>query len=73
MTYRRMVVIYIHRNPLKHGLVDSIEKWQHSSYQEILSSKSDICQVEEVIQWFGGRDIFKFCHQLKTEITLGAF
>jgi putative transposase len=69
--YRRMVVIYIHRNPLKHGLVDDLMKWQYSSYQEILDSKSEICCGEEVIKWFENREIFEFCHKLKTEITLG--
>ncbi len=73
ITYRRMVVIYIHRNPLKHGLVDDFKKWQYSSYQEIISYNSEICQVEEVIKWFGSIEIFEFCHHLKTEITLGAF
>ncbi len=73
ITYRRMVVIYIHRNPLKHNLVDDFKKWQYSSYQEILSSKSEFCNGEEVIRWFGSKEIFKFCHHLETEITLGAF
>jgi REP element-mobilizing transposase RayT len=73
ISYRRMVVIYIHRNPLKHGLTDDLMKWQHSSFKEILSQNSEICRGEEVIKWFGSIDIFEFCHQLKTEITLGAF
>lgn len=73
ITYRRMVVIYIHRNPLKHELVDDLRKWQHSSYQEILSAKPEICHGEDVISWFGNKEIFEFCHQMKTEITLGGF
>lgn len=35
--YLTTVIIYIHRNPQKHGLVDDYRDWPHSSYRAISS------------------------------------
>ena len=72
MDYMRGVVIYIHRNPIKHGYIESIEEWSHFSYSKILNGKKDTINVrtDEVLEWFGGKDNFKNYHSLEISIDL---
>lgn len=67
MDYLRTVVVYIHRNPLKHGTVEQIDDWNHSSYREYLYSNYRYCRITGVIDWFGDMNIFKYCHTLDPE------
>ncbi len=37
--YLTNTINYIHQNPVKHGFVESLEDWQHSSFNSLISSK----------------------------------
>ncbi len=37
---------YIHQNPLKAKMVDKIEDWKYSSFNEYLFNKPNLCNVE---------------------------
>lgn len=65
--YLRTVVIYIHRNPVKHNLVENISDWKFSSYLEHIQSASRYCITREVLAWFGTRDMFRFSHSFDPE------
>ncbi len=65
--YLRTVVIYIHRNPLKHGIVENIKDWNHSSYLEYRDAGPRYCKKSDVLEWFVDMEIFKFCHTLDPE------
>ena len=65
--YLRTVVIYIHRNPLKHGIVENINAWNHSSYHEYLFAGPRYCRKRDVLEWFGDISFFKYCHTLDPE------
>jgi len=65
--YLRTVVIYIHRNPLKHGIAQNINEWNHSSYLEYLNSDPCYCRKRDVLDWFGDMKLFKFCHNMDPE------
>ena len=67
MDYMRSAVVYIHRNPVKHGLVNDLKDWEHSSYKRILERYPKNSQVQEVIAWFGNCDIFKYCHLIEPD------
>ena len=67
MDYLRTAVVYIHRNPVKHGLVDDLNDWEFSSYKSILERQPGNTQVKEVIDWFGNCDIFKYCHLIESD------
>jgi len=56
------VVIYIHHNPQKHGLITDFRNWKHSSYQTLLSTGSTRLRRDIVMDWFGGRDSFVQLH-----------
>ncbi|MEJ2736429.1 MAG: hypothetical protein P8189_23160, partial [Anaerolineae bacterium] len=47
--YFTYLVVYIHRNPEKHGLVDDFRHWPHSSYEAILSTKPSRNLVNESV------------------------
>jgi putative transposase len=52
--YFAQLVVYIHRNPEKHGLVDDFCDWPYSSYHALVSSKPTHLQRDDVLDWFGG-------------------
>ena len=55
-------VVYIHRNPQKHGLVDDFHDWQYSSYRAILSDKVSHIRRLDAFCWFDGRASFEAAH-----------
>ncbi|MFC2098546.1 transposase, partial [Bacteroidota bacterium] len=65
--YLKTVVIYIHRNPVKHGLVEDLGDWKYSSYREIVNSRPRYCNNGDVMEWFSTKENFKFCHSLDTD------
>ena len=65
--YLKTVVIYIHRNPIKHGLVNALTEWKHSSYMEFLNGCPRYCKKNDVLDWFSTKEIYKFCHTLDSD------
>ena len=61
--YFIQVVIYIHRNPQKHGFVDDFRTWPHSSYHTLLSTQPTRLQRDEVLEWFQGVEPFVDMHR----------
>jgi REP element-mobilizing transposase RayT len=51
--YFRQLVVYIHRNPQKHGFVKDFRDWPYSSYQALLSDRPTHVKRVEVVEWFG--------------------
>ena len=62
--YLRTVVVYIHRNPVKHGLVSDLSQWKYSSYLEYLNKLPGYCNNRELLEWFSSIELYKFCHTL---------
>lgn len=65
--YFVQLVIYIHQNPQKHGLIDDFREWPYSSYQALLSDKPTRIEREAVLQWFNGRSQLAQQHQQRIE------
>ena len=65
--YFMQVVIYIHRNPQKHGFVEDFRTWPHSSYQTILSTQPTRLQREEVLEWFQGVEHFEEMYRYEVD------
>ncbi|MFZ1527955.1 MAG: hypothetical protein WAT19_04335 [Ferruginibacter sp.] len=57
------LVVYIHANAVKHGIVTNLELYKDSSYQSILSDKPTQLKRKEVLDWFGGRERFVSIHR----------
>jgi len=60
--YFTSLVVYIHRNPQRHGYVSNFKDWSHSSYKVILSDKPTLLMRDTVLNWFGGRKGFEEIH-----------
>jgi putative transposase len=52
--YFTALIVYIHRNPQRHGLVDDFRTWPLSSYGALLSSQSTRLARDQVLAWFDG-------------------
>ncbi len=48
------LVVYIHHNPEKHGLVDDFRDWPYSSYHALVSARPTHLKRDAVLDWFGG-------------------
>lgn len=60
--YFTELVVYIHRNPIHHGLVSEYSDWEYSSYKLYLSSKKSIINKIEVLNYFENLDDFITYH-----------
>jgi len=62
-SYYYNLIIYIHRNPQTHRLVEDFRDWPWSSYGAILSQKPTRIDRTAVLEWFNGRQEFIASHQ----------
>lgn len=49
-------LVYIHANPLKHGLCHDFEKYKWSSWSTLVSGKPCALLRNEIWDWFGSRE-----------------
>ncbi len=61
--YFTSIIQYIHANPIAAGLCGSYEDWEFSSYNAIIGTTPTKVKREEVIEWFGSKEIFIKVHQ----------
>ena len=61
--YFQNIVIYIHRNPEMHGIVNDFREWPFSSYETILSDKPTELAKTAVLKWFDTLANYKHSHQ----------
>jgi len=60
--YFTQLIYYIHANPQTHGFVDDFRTYPHTSYDSILSFGKTNLMRDEVLDWFGGREMFEKYH-----------
>ncbi len=58
---------YIHKNPQRHRLTEDFRTWRFSSYTSFFSGKPTRLRREEVLEWFGGMDLFRAFHEGQQE------
>ncbi|MDY7393908.1 transposase [Aureibaculum sp. 2210JD6-5] len=63
--YLIAIILYIHLNPVHHGFVSNLDKYQHSSYNAIISDKPTLIERYEVLEMLGGLD--NFIHVIKNK------
>lgn len=52
--YLLQVALYIHRNPVHHGLCRNTSEWRHSSWNFIVNHTHEKAEAQELVSWFGG-------------------
>jgi len=68
--YFKILVYYIHSNPIHHGFVSDLNLYTWSSYSEITSSQKSFFNYDEVLRWFGDFDGFIKYHLQNQETTV---
>jgi putative transposase len=72
--YLCQLILYIHMNPVKHGISDRCDNYPYSSYQSILSDKYTRLKNETVIRLFDDKENFIFFHKKEPDIKfIGEF
>jgi putative transposase len=69
--YFTQLIYYIHCNPQKHNLIEDFRNWKWSSYNGILLEKPTKLNKREVLEWFGGKDVYRQYHASLQETMLG--
>jgi hypothetical protein len=65
--YLRNLVIYIHTNPIHHGLYNKPELYPWTSYNSILSTNPTKLMREKVIYWFSDKSNYIAAHNQKLD------
>jgi len=63
--YLKQAIVYIHLNPVYHGLTNDVNKWYYSSYKAICSAKPTLINKKDVLTLFDDLVNFKEYHRLK--------
>ena len=64
------IIVYIHRNPQKHGFVTDFRQWPYSSYSAYISMQPGQSDQNWILELFGGRTRFIEFHQRNGEDLL---
>lgn len=63
-SYLKNLVLYIHYNPVKHGLTQEIIHYPYSSFSEVIGSSPAYINRHEVLSWYDGLQSFLVDHHL---------
>lgn len=61
--YLRNLTLYIHNNPVKHGIVSHLIQYPYSTFNDFFLKKSSGIEKTDVLEWFGGWDNFLEQHR----------
>lgn len=67
-TYFKNLILYIHNNPINHGICDNAMDYAWSSYLIHVSDKKTNLKKAEVLDLFDDVENFKTAHELRIEI-----
>ncbi len=70
--YLTEAILYIHTNPVHHGVTDTIDDRSHSSYPDVVYGKNEYIDLSALIDRFGTKEQFVGCHKNKTAWELGS-
>ena len=65
LEYVKSIILYIHKNPVKHLLTKDFKNFEWSSYYDYLNEESKIIDIEKRIEIFGSMDAFNHLHNSK--------
>ncbi len=61
--YFARLLVYIHQNPQRHGLIDDFRLWPYSSYGIFAGDKATFVKRDVVSEWFGDMTEMLNAHQ----------
>jgi len=66
-SHLQQAIIYTHANAQKHGLIKDFKDYRYSSYWEILNDNRANVQINEALQFFGGKEQYIKIHQKQVD------
>jgi putative transposase len=69
LNYLRDLVVYIHRNPVHHGITTSSKDYRWSSYHNYFSVNPSPIAKHDVLSWFDSTITFKQCHRKPQDLA----
>jgi putative transposase len=69
LKYFKDLVIYIHRNPIHHGIVTNLKDYEWTSFHNYFSVNPTGVQKDIVLSWFDSTIAFKNCHRKPQEFV----
>jgi len=61
--YFARLLIYIHQNPQRHGLIDDYRAWPYSSYGIFIEEQATFVKRDVIKEWFGDVEELLNAHQ----------
>ena len=61
--YLRVIIKYIHRNPIHHGFVKKYDTWKYSSYKAYIIGNSSFVEIKKGMNLFGSQETFVRDHE----------
>jgi REP element-mobilizing transposase RayT len=61
--YFTSIIQYIHFNPIKARLCNTCSEYKYSSYNAIINAGNTKLKRQEVLDWFGNREVFIKVHE----------
>ena len=68
--YLCQLILYIHRNPVKHGISDRCDNYPYSSYLPILAGENRKVKYDFVLRIFDDKENFIFVHKMEPDEKL---
>jgi hypothetical protein len=62
--YFRNLLIYIHYNPVRHGLTRRFPGYEYSSFKQIIRNQLPGISSAEIYNWYGGQELFFEKHMI---------
>ncbi len=62
-THFTAAIVYIHANPVKHGVSEDFTSYEWSSWRSYFSDAPTLLLRKEVIEWFGSKEDFIKAHR----------
>ncbi|MBK9571110.1 MAG: hypothetical protein IPO53_15160 [Chitinophagaceae bacterium] len=66
-THFTQTVVYIHANPVKHGLLKDFKDYKWSSWQTLIAEGESSLLRNELFNWFGNKESFIKTHEELTK------
>jgi len=63
-SYLKNIIMYIHFNPVKHGIERNYILYPHSSFKDFFTDHYSLIKKEEVAEWFNGYANFFDHHRI---------
>lgn len=65
--------VYIHTNPVKHGIIDDFRDYEWSSWKDFVSEGRVKIKRRETYEIFGGKQAFMTAHEIREHFLLHEF